>query len=92
MLPVQCSAFQDPLDRLRHVQVRAAERGEERHDPVVEEPADEIDGVVAGEVVPDEQHPERREFLGQRDADGQPLLPALPAPSIRFRWEDVRLG
>ena len=60
--------------------------------PVDKEPEDEIDGVVAREVVPDEQHPEGWEFLGQGDADGESLLPALPAPSILFRWERVRIG
>lgn len=58
---------------------------------MVEEPEDEVDGVVAGQVIPDEQHPQRREVLGESDADGQALLPALPAPSILLGWEDLRL-
>src|SRR5919202_3735259 len=74
MLPIQCAPLQDPLDRFRHVQMRAAQGREEGHDPVGKEPEDEIDGVVAGEVIPDEQHPERRGGLGGGGAGGYALL------------------
>jgi hypothetical protein len=92
MLPVQCASFQNPLDRFRHVEVRAAERSKEWHDAVGEEPEHEVRRMVPGEVIPDEQHTERWEVLGQGDPDRQPFLPALPAPSILLRWEDVWLG
>lgn len=92
MLPVQCSAFQDALHRFRHVQVQPAQRRKEGHDPVVEEPEDEVDGVVPGQVVPDQQQPERRELMGQGDAAGESLLPACPATSILLGWEELWLG
>lgn len=35
---------------------------------------------MSGQIVQNEQHPERRQRLGEGDPDGESLLPALPAP------------
>src|SRR5438874_659164 len=58
MVPVEGATLKDPLDRFRHVEVRAAQRREEHHDPVGEEPEDERRRMVPGEVIPDQEHPE----------------------------------
>ena len=69
MLAVECAPFQDALDRLRHVEVRAAKRSKEGHNPVGEEPEHEIRRVVPREVIPDEQHADRRQVLGEGNPD-----------------------
>ena len=48
--------------------------------------------VMPGEVVPDEQHPERWQLLGERDRHRQPLLPPFPAASVLSRWQHLWLG
>jgi hypothetical protein len=53
------------------------QRGEEGHDPAGKQPKDKTDGVVAGEIVPDQQRPEWRELPREGDADGRSLLPVL---------------
>jgi len=87
MLAIECSSLQDALNRLGHVQVRATQRSKERHDPVGEEPEDEVRRVVPGKVVPDQQQSQRREILRQGDADGGPLLPTFPAAPVLPGWE-----
>jgi len=73
MVSLQCSPHEDALDRLGHVQPGTAERGVERHDAVVEQPANDRPTQVAGQVVPDEQHTERRQRLGRLVAEpGRP--------------------
>ena len=58
MVSLQCSPNEDALDRLGHVQPGAAERGVERHDAVVEQPADDRPTQVAGQVVPEQEETE----------------------------------
>src|SRR6266480_1325480 len=82
MLAGQGPPPEDALDRFRHVQPRAAQRGVQGHDPVREEPEDEGDAQVPGQVVQDEQQPQGRQDRGQRDPDREPRLPALPAPVV----------
>src|SRR5215208_7942151 len=52
----QCTADEDALDRLGHVQPGAAERGIERHDAVGDQPQHERRGLVAAQIVEDQQH------------------------------------
>ena len=63
MLAVERAALEDPLHGFRYVQVGAAQRSEEWHDPVGEEPQHEVWRVMPGEVIPDQQHPQ-----GQRSS------------------------
>jgi hypothetical protein len=63
MVAVQRTALEDSLDGFRHVQPTASDRGVERHDAVREQPEDELRRVVAGQIVQDEQHAERRQLL-----------------------------
>src|SRR5687767_14083680 len=65
LLSVDGAADDDPLDGFGHVQPRAADRRVERHDAVLEEPADDGPAQVAGQVIPDEEHPEWRQGLGR---------------------------
>src|SRR3954465_11323451 len=59
LLSVECAADDDPLDGLGHVQPGAADRRVERHDAVLEEPADDGRAQVAGQVIPDQEQSER---------------------------------
>ena len=59
------AADEDALDRLGHVQPGAAEWGVERHDAVLNEPQHERRGLVAAQVVEDQQHPQRWQALGR---------------------------
>lgn len=86
MLAIEGAALEDALNRLRHIQPRPAQRRIERHNAVREEPEDEAGCRVAGQVIQDQQESERREVLGERDPDGQPFLPALPAAAVLVRW------
>jgi len=92
MRAVQCPTLQDALDRFRHIEVRAREGSEEGHDAVSKEPQHEVDGVVAGEVIPDEQHAEWGQVLWQGDPDRESFLPALPPPAVLIGREHLRLG
>src|SRR5215210_402963 len=66
LLSVEGAADDDPLDGLGQVQPGAAQRGVEWHDAVLEQPADDGPTQVAGQVVPDQEHPEWRQGLGRR--------------------------
>lgn len=91
MRTIQGAALQNALNRLCHVEVRTAQGCIERHDAMREQPEDEVHRVVPSEIVQDQQHPERWQCLGQRDADGESLLPALPAASVLLGTEHLRL-
>ena len=77
--------LQDPLDRLSHVQPRAAEWRVEWHDPLRNQPVHQLWRFMAGQVVPYQQHPQRRQLVGQRSGIVQTRLPALPQPA-RNQW------
>jgi hypothetical protein len=91
MCTIQCSMLEDPLDRFRDVQVRAARGSEEGHDAVGEEPQDEVGCVVPGQVIPDQQHPEGWRIARQGDPNGQPVLSPFPATSILLSWQHLWL-
>jgi hypothetical protein len=63
MLAVERSADDDPLDRLGQVQPGAANGGVQRHDAVMEQPADDGPTQVAGQIVPDQEKTERWEWI-----------------------------
>lgn len=65
MLAIEGSADDDPLDRLGEVQPGAADRGVQRHDAVVEQPADDGPTQMPGQVVPDQEESERRQRIAR---------------------------
>src|SRR3954447_21519781 len=65
LLSVEGAADDDPLDGLGHVQPGAADRRVERHDAMLEEPADDGRAQVAGQVIPDQEQSERWQGLGR---------------------------
>lgn len=84
-LSIKGAADEDALDRLGHVQPGATERGVQRHDAMLDQPEDKARGLVAGQVVEDQQHPQGREVLRESEPDGEPCLPAFPGgASLRF--------
>jgi hypothetical protein len=79
MVALERTTDEDALDGLGHVQPGAAERRVERHDAVVEQPADDRPTQVAGQVVPDQQESERRQRLGRLVAEpGRPTCQGWP--------------
>ena len=83
VVSVEGAADDDPLDGLGHVQPGAADRRVERHHAVVEQPADDRPAEVAGQVVPDQEHPEWRQGLDRRMTE-----PGLPSRE----WWPLVLG
>ncbi len=89
LLTSECASFEDALDGFRPVQPRPAHRRVERHDPVREQPADEVGGVMTGQMIEDQEHAERsgaerRWVLRQAEAHAQSVLPACPAAPGAF--------
>ena len=84
MLPIECAADDDPLDRLGEIQPGAADRGIERHDAVLEEPADNRPTQMPGQVVPDQEQAERRQRVAR--------LVAEPGGPAGQGWEVVLGG
>jgi len=85
MLTVERAALEDALDGLGHVQPAAAKRGVERHDAVLAEPDHHLGTLVAGEVVPHEQHAQGWQVSGQGEAFRQAGLPGVPRGTGRGR-------
>jgi hypothetical protein len=81
MLAAQRSVLEGALDGLRHVEPAGAHRSVERHDAMVDQPADELARVVARQVVHHQKHTEWGYDLGQHKRGGKTLLPALPSPT-----------
>src|SRR5215213_9955290 len=86
------TADEDALDGFGHVEPGAAERGVQRHDAALNQPEDQARGLVAGQVVQDQQQAEGRQAFGQGERDGQPRLPALPGRTTFGLGLDRRLG
>jgi len=78
--------LQDPPEALGHVQPRPAHGRVQRHDPVLEEPADELRRLVPGQVVQHQQHPGRpREPAAGAVAQEAPVNRSQVSPnSTRF--------
>ncbi len=75
LLAVERPALEEALDRLGHGQPAAGQGRVERHDAVPAQPEHHRRRLVTGELVPHQQHPQRRERLGQGAAQRQALLP-----------------
>ena len=69
LLSVEGAADDDPLDGLGHVQPGAADRRVERHDPMVEQPANDRPAQVAGQIVPDQEQAQWWQGLGRLVAE-----------------------
>src|SRR3954469_11015162 len=87
MLPVESAPLEEALDRFGHVQPAAAQRRVERHDAVAAEPEHHLGRLVAGEVVPHQEDPQRRQVRGQAETHRQSVLPRLPQGAVRRRVE-----
>src|SRR4051812_14817483 len=85
MLSVERPALEHALDRLGHVEPAAAHRCVERHDPVRAQPQHQVGRLVAGEVVPYQQQPQRRQVVRQGEGPRQARLPYRPGRS-RGGW------
>ena len=59
VLSIECTPFKDTLDGLGHVQPTATERRVEWHDPMLAQPDYHLGALVAGEIVPHQQHAKR---------------------------------
>src|SRR5919202_2771026 len=82
LLAIERTMHQDALDGLGHVQPRPAQRRVQAHHAVVEQPHHETGGVVAGQVVHDQQQAQRWQLIRQRGLDGQAGLPELPGSTM----------
>jgi len=79
VLAGQGARDEDALERPGHVQPRAGARRVAWHDPVLEEPVHHRPAGVPGQIVPDEQEPQRRQWLARRMAEpGRPLAQRRP--------------
>ena len=81
-LAIQSTAHDNALDGFGHVEPGAAQGRVERHDALLDEPQDHVWRVVTGQIVPHQQHAQRRQQLGQRNWLRQSLLPTLPQSSL----------
>ncbi len=73
MVSLKGATDEDALDGLGHVQPGATERGVEWDDAVVEQPVDDRPAQMAGQIVPDQEEPERRQRLSRLVAEpGRP--------------------
>ena len=78
MLSVQRAALEHALHRLRHVQPAAAHRRVERHDAMGAQPQHQVGRLVAGQIVPHQQEPQRRQIVWQGEGHRQSRLPYRP--------------
>lgn len=74
VLPGQCAGHNNPLQGLGHVQPGAAQARIERHDALLEQPAHDRPALMTCQVIPDQNHPQRRQGrLGWMAEPGRPL-------------------
>jgi hypothetical protein len=92
VLSIQCPSFEDALNRFHPIQVGAADRRIEGHNAVGKEPEHNVDGVMPSEIVEHEEHPEWRQFLGERDPHREPFLPPRPPVSVLLGVQLQRCG
>ena len=64
MLARERAAVQNALQRLGHIEPGTGQRGIERQDAVLEQPADQVVAQVPRQIVPHHQQPESRGQLG----------------------------
>jgi len=90
LLSVQSTPDENALDGFGHVEPGTAQRGIERQDAVLDQPAHHLGGAVSGQVIPDQQHPQGGQILRQGQRLGQPGLPQLSYRVVRFRVQGER--
>src|SRR5215208_4861329 len=73
---------EDALDGFGHVEPGAAERGVQRHDAVLDQPQHQTRGLMAGQIVEDQQQTQGRQAFGQSEPDGEAVLPARPGRTV----------
>ena len=78
MLPGERAALEHALDRLGHVEPTAAHGRVQRHDAMRAQPQHQLGRLVAGEIVPHQQKPQRRQILRQGKRQRQSRLPHVP--------------
>src|SRR4051794_16962017 len=76
LLPVESAPLEDARDRFGHVQPAAAQRRVERHDAVPAQPQHPLGRLVAGEVVPHQQDPQRGSRSGRVKGTARPCCQA----------------
>ena len=81
MLPVERPALEHALDRLGHVEPAAAHGRVERHDPMRAQPQHQVGCLVAGQIVPHQQQPQRRQVGWEGEGPRQARLPRRPRGS-----------
>jgi len=81
MLSIERAALEHTLDRLGHVEPAAAYGRVERHDPMRAQPQHQLGRLVASEIVPHQQEPQRRQVMRQGEGHGQTRLPHRPGRS-----------
>ena len=86
MLTVERAALEHALDRLRHVEPAAAHGRVEGHNAMRAQPQHQVGRLVAGEIVPHQQQPQRRQVVRQREGPRQARLPHGPG-----RWRSGRI-
>ena len=77
-LAFECAAHEDALDGLGHVQPGAAQWRIQRHHAMLDQPEDERGGLVAAQIVEDQEQPQWRQAFRERELDGEARLPPLP--------------
>ena len=82
MLTAEGTADQDPLQRLGHVEPGAGERGVERHNAVLEQPAHHVVPALPRAIVPDQEQSQGRGGLGAF-LGPPPVLPGASEQVIR---------
>src|SRR5229473_1042844 len=88
VVPFQSSADNDPLHRFGHVEPRSCTRRVQESNAVFMTPTHQIATVVAGQIIQDEQHAQRRIEAIQLLGCGK-RIPILPAPPF---WDQLRSG
>lgn len=91
LLTIEGAADENALDRFGHVEPGTAQRGIERQDPLLDQPAHHFCRTMPGQVIPDQQHPQGGQVFRQGQRLGQPGLPQLPQCAVHFRVQGERL-
>ena len=75
MLPVERPALEHTLDRRGHFEPAAAHGRVQRHDALRAQPQHQLGRLVAGQIVPRQQQPQRRQVVRQGEGPRQARLP-----------------
>src|SRR5947209_10958515 len=83
MLTGECSADNDALHRLSHIQPGATNRRIERHHPMIEAPAHQVRREMSRQIIQDQYDTQRRFWIARWMP--QPGLPAGAGRTLLFR-------